>query len=372
MKSAADNRGMETQNNGGAEHVPSRAEALRRRTALWAAGVAFSIAIFLGSLEFLQRQGIDPRGWFAEVWVLIAAIPLPFVVLALTFKAAEVSLNAAAWKTVLRAAYPSETITFRQTLGVVQGGVGIFAVIPPKFGGFAVLALYRVAFPTLSVTAVLATRVVQGIASTILGTVLLVVFGAVSAGFGEPDGVPARIIAFYTDQTLLAVALTLLAVAIVVASMRRGRDWLHDFVAEMALGAAILSTPRRYLGLVVFPTLLAFALRWGVTGTLLAAFGIPVSLDTLLRVNVSHGIARSVQVTPGGLGTTQAFDLVALHGYAPVEVIAAYSLSQSAILLVFNLAFGLVALVWAFGWQRTTRLLRFPGRNVNPAPAPAS
>ena len=78
-----------------------------------------------------------------------------------------------------------------------------------------------------------------------------------------------------------------------------------------------------------------------MTGTLLAAFAIPVSLETLLRVNVSHGIARTVQVTPGGFGTTQAFDLVALRGIAPVEVITAYSLSQAAILFVFNIAFGL-------------------------------
>jgi hypothetical protein len=111
-------------------------------------------------------------------------------------------------------------------------------------------------------------------------------------------------------------------------------------------------------------------LRWAVTGTLLAAFVIPVSFETLLRVNVSHGIARTVQVTPGGFGTTQAFDLVALRGVAPAEVITAYSLSQAAILFVFNIAFGLIALTWAFGWERTARLIRLPGRNGNPAPVP--
>jgi hypothetical protein len=123
---------------------------------------------------------------------------------------------------------------------------------------------------------------------------------------------------------------------------------------------------------VVAPTLLAFVLRWGVTGTLLAAFNIPVALETLVRVNVSHGIARSVQVTPGGFGTTQAFDLVALRGVAPVEVITAYSLSQAAILFVFNIAFGLVALVWAFGWERTARLMRPSRRHAEPAPVPVA
>ena len=107
----------------------------------------------------------------------------------------------------------------------------------------------------------------------------------------------------------------------------------------------------------------------GLTGTLLLAFGILPSPETLLRVNVSHGLARYVQVMPGGLGTTQAFDLVALRGIAPVEVITAYSLAQVAILLVFNIAFGLVALTWAFGWSRTARLVRLPGRSAPAGPA---
>jgi hypothetical protein len=154
--------------------------------------------------------------------------------------------------------------------------------------------------------------------------------------------------------------------------VHRGREWLRGFATQIAVGGAILRSPRRYVLLVALPTLLAFVLRWGVTGTLLAAFGVPVSLDTLLRVNVSHGLARSVQIAPGGIGTTQAFDLVALQGIAPAEVIAAYSLSQSAILLVFNIAFGLIAVTWAFGWERTTRLMRFPWRSVKALPAPSS
>ena len=154
----------------------------------------------------------------------------------------------------------------------------------------------------------------------------------------------------------------MLIVSLLVVLLRHSRAWLRGFVAEMTMGGAILRTPGRYVLQVMVPTLLAFALRWGVTGTLLLAFGILPSLETLLRVNVSHGLARTVQVTPGGFGTTQAFDLVALRGIAPVEVITAYSLSQAAILLLFNIAFGLVALTWAFGWDRTARLMRLPGR----------
>jgi len=338
-----------------------------KRLASWAAGVVLGLVVLVASIEFLRRQGLDPWTWFAGVWVLIASIPAQFVIVACLLKACEVSLNAAAWSTVLRAAYPEKVIGFRQVLGVVQGGVGIFAVIPPKFGGFVVLGLYRAAFPSLSITSVLATRVVQGISSTILGTVLLVIFGVANAGFGEQSGFLDWVASVFVEWPLLAIPLTVLIVSLLVILLRRSRTWLRGFVAEMSMGGAILRTPGRYILQVMVPTLLAFALRWGVTGTLLLAFGILPSLETLLRVNVSHGLARSVQVTPGGFGTTQAFDLVALRGIAPIEVITAYSLSQAAILLLFNIAFGLVALTWAFGWDRTARLMRLPGRRADTA-----
>ncbi|HLL49156.1 MAG TPA: lysylphosphatidylglycerol synthase domain-containing protein, partial [Thermomicrobiales bacterium] len=341
----------------------------RTRIAGWVAGVVFGLVVLTASIVFILRLGLDPWTWFGEVWVLIATIPAPFVIAACALKAAEVSLNAAAWTTVLRAAYPEQGIGFRQALGVVQGGVGIFAVIPPKFGGFAVLGLYRVAFPRLSITAVLATRVVQGISSTILGTAVLVIFGVATAGFGQQSGFVDRVTAFYANRPLIAIPLTIVVVALLVALLRYSREWLRGFATQLALGGAILRTPGRYVLLVAFPTLLAFVLRWGVTGTLLLAFGIRPSLETLVRVNVSHGLARYVQVMPGGLGTTQAFDLVALQGIAPVEVITAYSLAQVAILLVFNIAFGLVALTWAFGWSRTARLVRLPGRSAPVGPA---
>ena len=358
----------------GCSNDPARSKPLlpagTRRVASWTAGVVLGIVVLVASIEFVRRQGLDPWTWFAGIWVLIAGIPAPFVILACTLKPAEVSLNAAAWKTVLHSAYPEAGIGFRQTLGVVQGGVGIFAVIPPKFGSFAVLGLYRAGFPSLSITAVLATRVVQGISSTILGTVLLVLFGVANAGFGERGGILDRVAAFFGEWPVPAVVLTALIASLLVVLLRRSRDWLRGFVAEFAMGGAILRTPGRYVFQVMIPTLLAFALRWGVTGTLLLAFGIAPSLGTLLRVNVSHGLARTVQVTPGGFGTTQAFDLVALQGIAPVEVITAYSLSQAGILLVFNIVFGLVALTWAFGWERTARLIRLPGRRAGAVPPP--
>ena len=114
----------------GAERGDKEVSAAERRRALvrgrkmmWLAGVGFSVAILLLSVEFMRRQGIDPGTWLSRTWALIAAIPLPFLVAALLMKVSEVALNAFAWMNSLRAAFPAERISYRQMFGVVQGGV---------------------------------------------------------------------------------------------------------------------------------------------------------------------------------------------------------------------------------------------------------
>lgn len=352
-----------------ASESPTAIKARRKRRIIWLLSVLISVVVLLASVVFVQRQGLDPWAWLASVWVLIVAIPLPFVVVALTLKLSEVALNAFAWTISLRAAFPEDRITFRQVFGAVQGGVGITSVIPPKFANVLLLGFYRAAFPDQPLTTVLAARAVQGTPSVLLGTAMLLLFGVMTAGVGQ-GGLLGSLVRLYTEQTALAIVATVVVVALIVFIVRRFREWARAVGAQVALGGAILRTPRRYALLVAAPTLLAFVLRWSVTGTLLAAFGIPLSWESLVRVNVSHGLARTVQVMPGGIGTTQAFDIVALQGVAPVEVIAAYSLSQSAILLVFNVVCGLLALTWAFGWERTTRLLR-PGARDSEATSPS-
>lgn len=349
----------------------ARAAARRKRALMWLASIGVGVAVLVGSLAFLQKQGLEPSAWLADVWVLIAAIPLPFLLVALLMKLTEVALNAFAWMISLRAAFPDQRITYRQMFGVVQGGIALTSLIPPKFGSVALLGLYKVAFPTLPITTVLAARIVQGTSSAIVGFVMLILFGIV-VGSGSEDGFFDTALAFARVQPLLAALIVAGLVALIAFLVKRGRHWLRAFGHQISMGGAILRMPRRYALLVVIPTLSAYALRWAVTGTLMAAFGIPVNWETLLRVNVSHGLSRTVQVTPGGLGTMQAFDLVALQGFAPVDVIAAYSLTQSGVLLIFNVFCGVVALLWAFGLQGAASFLNRGRTGESPAPAPAA
>lgn len=329
-----------------------------KRRFLWLGGGVLLLGLLVIAAEYLRRQGADPRIWLGEVWGTMMAVPLRFLFIAMALKLACVALDAFAWMTTLRAAFPDRQITFRQVFGIVQGGVGILTIIPPKFGGIPVLGLYRAVLPDLPLTTMVASRGVQGAASWITGTVIVLAFGAASVEAGGEAGWTDRALRFAQEQPLLAAAIVVGVAGLVVLLARQGRTWVRALGQQLLYAGAIVRQPGRYALLVALPTVLAFALRWAMTATLLMAFAIPVSLETLVRVNVAHGLARSVQVTPGGFGTTQVFDLVALRGFATPEVITAYSLAQSALLLFFNVLCGILAVLWVLGWDRTVGLFK--------------
>jgi hypothetical protein len=64
-----------------------------------------------------------------------------------------------------------------------------------------------------------------------------------------------------------------------------------------------------------------------------------------------------VRLTPGGLGTTQVADVVALSPYASPEVITAYSLAELALNALVSGLVSVTALVSLIGRRGSVRLL---------------
>ena len=79
-------------------------------------------------------------------------------------------------------------------------------------------------------------------------------------------------------------------------------------------GGAILAHPRKYFLRVFPPSLLAWLASLGVMAVFLAAYEIPVSFDTLMRICGGNSIANVTSVTPGGAGVKQAFNVASLNG----------------------------------------------------------
>jgi hypothetical protein len=82
----------------------------------------------------------------------------------------------------------------------------------------------------------------------------------------------------------------------------------------------------------------------------LAAYDIPVSFDTLMRIAGGNSIANVTSVTPGGAGVNQAFNVASLNGVTDPTTATAYSVAQQLVTTAWNILFAIVLVIWVFGW----------------------
>jgi len=153
-------------------------------------------------------------------------------------------------------------------------------------------------------------------------------------------------------------------VAVVVARAAWGR--FRTRLAAVTEGGAILRTPRRFVCGVLALQFAAYVLRMGVFATFMRAYGIPVTLGSVLLLMGVSAVSSTFSATPGGVGTQQALATVVLRNTASSQTVAGYSFGQQLILGAWDLIFGL-ALLWStIGLAATRDLTR---RRQRPDPA---
>lgn len=123
------------------------------------------------------------------------------------------------------------------------------------------------------------------------------------------------------------------------------------------MGAQILAHPRPFLGRVVLPEAISWVAMLGVIAVFLAAYDIPVSFHTLMRVVAGNSIANVSSVTPGGAGVVQGFNVLSLKGLTSASNATAYSVSQQLVTTAWGILFAILLLIRAFGWSDGKTLL---------------
>ncbi len=88
-----------------------------------------------------------------------------------------------------------------------------------------------------------------------------------------------------------------------------------------------------------------WSLRLVTVWFMLDAFDIPQSIQNVLLVQVSSSLATLLPLTPGGLGTEQAFLLYVFGGAVPGAQLLAFSVGMRLILLGTNIVAGFTAIV---------------------------
>jgi len=294
--------------------------------------------------------GWDLRGWFSDLWDTISSISLGYLVAAVTLKTVQTSLTAFGWYSILRFAY-GDAVRWREIWACYAASVALNGLLPANIGTLVMLLMFTAIIAAATFAAVLGAYAVQKIFFTLIGFFIylylfLSVGGSFDIKFAWVHEHPWATIVLFGGGALLLYLLIRRIWPRVVA-------WWEDAKE----GGGILAHPRKYLVRVFLPSFLAWVASLGVMAVFLAAYDIPVSFHTLMRICGGNSIANVTSVTPGGAGVTQAFNVASLNGVTDATTATAYSVAQQLVTTAWNIVLGIALVVWAFGWSGGKQLV---------------
>jgi uncharacterized membrane protein YbhN (UPF0104 family) len=312
----------------------------------------------------------DLWDWVAGVFVRINDVSIYWLLFALALKTAESALIGVGWRNILRAAYPRSGLSFKTSWGASQGGNAINAVTPAQAGTAAMIGIFRTSIPGSSVAGVTSATVIQSLFFTVVSLFMVIgvaIFRPRTVSRGSPSDETSG---FVVDHPFLIALGVLAAIALVVFLWRRLKPRLINLWHKAKAGGAILRDWRRYLRQVALPSAASYCCRIGVNVVFMAAFSIPITAFTVFLVASSHMLSGLFAITPGGVGQTQALDVATLRGHARTEDIAAFSITQDAVITIWNVVLGVIVMLWAFGFSAAKDIVFKRKEPETPAVAP--
>jgi uncharacterized membrane protein YbhN (UPF0104 family) len=283
---------------------------------------------------------------------LASVQPLPLL-FAFALFTCYLTLRARASFNILRAAYPTERISFRRIWGAYFAGYGFNAVIPARGGDVVRLFLTKQSVPNSSYPAVAASFVVEVIFDVVMGSVILL-FAFSQGVFPKPPDF-AKLNAF--DLSYLAqhpeftlFLLTLLGVGglagVGLLSFRVKAFW-----QRVRQGFTILQDRRRYVREVFLVQLGGWCFRFAAFWMLLEAFNVGGSVKNVLLVLGVNAVSAAVPFTPQGAGVQQALLTKVFAGTAGGATVASYSVGQQIAIGALTFAIGFASIVWIFRYR---------------------
>jgi uncharacterized membrane protein YbhN (UPF0104 family) len=299
------------------------------------------VLVVIGAAASLLGWNI--RGWLDDVWDTITGISLGYLLAAIALKTLQTTATAFAWYAILRYAYP--TARFRLVLACYAASVALNGILPANLGTLMLLLMLTATIAGATFSGVLGAYVVQKIFFTLSGAfTYLYLFLTVSGSFDIKFD--------FVHSNPWATAILLLGgVTLIYLVLRAVWPKVVSWWDEAREGGAILGRPRVYLARVFAPELIAWLASLGVMAVFLAAYDIPVSFHTLMRIAGGNSIANVTSVTPGGAGVNQAFNVASLNGITSPTNATAYSVAQQLVTTAWNIIFAIVLMAWAFGWS---------------------
>lgn len=281
----------------------------------------------------------------------LAAVEFTALGLAVVAHLLKTMCTSRAWRNTIAASYPDEDVRWRSIYAAYLSGVGVNAIVPARAGDAVRLYLAHRAVPTSGYTALTSTLLVlsffdMGMAALIF---LYALTRGVLPGVGALGGLPGFDFGFFAANpeftAVLAVVLAIFGVL--------GFYWLRLHVAEfkrnVRQGMAILSDRTDYARHVALWQAGDWTLRFVAIWFFLDAFGVEQSLGNVLLVQVTQSLATLVPISPGGIGTEQAFIVYVFEGAVSTTRLLSFSVGMKLTLIATNIALGFTALFLTLG-----------------------
>ncbi len=257
-----------------------------------------------------------------------------------------------AWRNAIGAAYPEQPVPWRPVYAAYLSGVGVNAIIPARAGDAVRLYLAHRAVPGSSYTTLASTLLVLSIFDSAMA---LLIFAyaltlGVLPGVGALGGLPGFDFGFFAGNPEFSFVLLLVLAIFGVIGFVWLRLHFAEFKLRVAQGLAVLADRTEYLRRVALWQAGDWALRFVAIWFFLDAFGVPQSIENVLLVQVTQSLATLVPISPGGIGTEQAFIVYVFAGSGIGRAtLLAFSVGMKLTLILTNIVIGFTALFLTLG-----------------------
>jgi len=292
-------------------------------------------------------------------WDYLASIRLIPLAIAIACHVAKTMCTSRAWRNVLAAAYPATRVRWLSIYAAYVAGVGVNAIFPARAGDVVRLTMAHRAVKGSTYTTLVSSSLVLAIVDAVCALALFTwaVAQGVLPSLDVLPSLPSFDFAWFLAHEQVAKVLLLAVVIGVIALAVWIRGNVAEFRQRVGQAFTIVRTPARWLRTVVAWQLADWALRLGTVWFMLDAFRIEQSLRNVLLVQATQSLATLVPVSPGGVGTEQAFLVYTLRGQATRSALLAFSVGMKLTLTAVNVVIGFAAILLTL---RTLRFRRLP------------
>jgi uncharacterized membrane protein YbhN (UPF0104 family) len=299
-------------------------------------------AVLLG----FHLLGVDVAGWFEDLFDALTEVDPEYVALGLVFQTLEGLLAALAWLAILRYAYPDAGIRALPILTAYAVAVAGNDVLPANLGTLVMLVMLATLIPGATFPGLVGGQVVHKLFFVAAGALVYVyLFLSVPGSFSAE-------LSLLEEHRALAILVPTVVAVVAAFAIRAFWHKLRGLWEEAKQGGAILAEPRAYVLRVLVPELFAWLCKLAVIAVFLAAYGIPVTLHTVMSVAGGNSLANVVSVTPGGAGVNQAVNSATLtREDVDRETALAYSAGQQLITTAWSVGLAVVLVAIVFGWS---------------------